>query len=263
MNNASAERIYGVIRDSGINGATLSLISARLGLDFFDIRDTISSNAVFSDLCYKNSRGNYCAIISGAPPSSGFDHFSSFSLPCSSFIESFDECMLRQNEAGGGNVSAKDGIFNFAKSSRREKIRLCTMRGFFTDIERRSKTCPDWSGWEIVFDVSLNMPKNMHNIKNDVLVIGPTAVYPIDFVNLESLNGRFAEKSTQMSASYRFLFGKSKKIDNVIVLEKAHGFYKEIGGGSGKNQASEKAMDKTVICSRDLMYRVYGNVCDK
>lgn len=246
------KEIYAVISCS-TGGISPGNLSGLLKVDLFDVKKALSGSPLFSDLCYRNSRGNYCPMISGSSPHFGLEHYSWFYSSAEQFLKTGEADFMEKTEDSCINTATIIGTPRFPQKM--AKMIRCSVAGMFKDLELLSgKPLPPerYRNWETAFHVNIATTHGEIRMSSDVLLLTDFAAYPIIFVNAEKPSERIISRIVERTEAFPVIMGENCEVVPVAVMIGSSESFQTVTVHSG---APEDSM-KIPVCSRDMLYRI-------
>lgn len=245
------KEIYAAISSTG--GISPGNLSGLLKVDLFDVKKVLSGSPLFSDLCYRNSRGNYCPMISGTSPHFGLEHYSWYYSSAEQFLKTGEADFMEKMEDSCINTATIIGTPRFPQKM--AKVIRCSMTGLFKDLELLSgkPLSPEkYRNWETAFHVNISTAHGEIRMSSDVLLITETDVYPIVFINAEKPSEKNITKVMERTENFSVIMGKNCRIVPVAVMIGNSESFQTVSVHSGESENSLTVQ----VCSRDMMYRI-------
>ena len=236
-------KIYSLIsRREGIKARE---IARELGLEKSEISRWMVSSALMRELCYQDREYNWHALVRQKPPYEGLYEFSGWYGTVPEFMAEDESTWLNELEQGcrriGRNLNDTRGLIHSFRDCRE------TMRHLFADI--REMSVLDTSGWEIVFELRLNL-RRMIRIYADVLVITPDRVFPLEFKMKNTVDPAEVLQAAKYVPYLEILFGSEKDIFPALVLTGASELFTEAPIG--------RTDCVLPVCSGDVLFNVFN-----
>ena len=236
-------KIYSLIsRREGIKARE---IARELGLEKSEISRWMVSSALMRELCYQDREYNWHALVRQKPPNEGLYEFSGWYGTVPEFMAEDESTWLNELEQGcrriGRNLNDTRGLIHSFRDCRE------TMRRLFADI--REMSVLDTSGWEIVFELRLNL-RRMIRIYADVLVITQDRVFPLEFKMKNTVDPAEVLQAAKYVPYLEILFGSEKDIFPALVLTGASELFTEAPIG--------RTDCVLPVCSGDMLFNVFN-----
>ena len=214
-----------LIGSNSYEGFSVASLAKNLDTDVRRIRHSLASSSLLTELCYRDSGGNICPLITAAGKHYGLEHFSWFYSNVCSFLSTSEEIFMERmlDNSVSNTVIGKNRC-----SIRNEKIYRCSLIAMIRELSLMQEIDAEIdsiSDWEVAFHNHIRTSHGEIKASCDTLLITSSEVYLFYFIDSDRLSSRMENKIWEQAKDYTIIFGQQFGIYPTAVLINASRFF--------------------------------------